>query len=315
MLDRIDKRWGRNGMNSKQVFYIRSIARHGGVTAAAKALYISQPALSQTLRQVEAELGVQLFDREVQPMRPTYAGERFLEYADTVIAADERLERQMREIREESGGRLRLGISVQRAMQILPEAMPWFVMQYPNVSIELTEAGSASLEELVLRGQVDLALAALESTSAKLDYVLIEQETIGILAGSGSDLASRFPDGTALTLSDVRGDSFVSLRQGHSVRVVQDALFRRGGMEPHILLETDSLEVAKRVTLGSAACMLCSDIYADEATRRQGSFFPLRGFVNKRHFYACRRKNETLPRYADSFVQIVTHVLKKKKYN
>ena len=85
-------------MNSKQVFYIRSIAQHGGITAAAKALYISQPALSQTLRQVESELGVQLFDREAQPMRPTYAGERFLEYADTVIAADERLERQMREM-------------------------------------------------------------------------------------------------------------------------------------------------------------------------------------------------------------------------
>ena len=301
-------------MNSKQIFYIRSIAREGSITAAAKTLYISQPSLSQTLRQVEAELGVQLFDREAQPMRPTYAGEKFLEYADTVIAANERLERQMQEIREEGGGRLRLGISVQRAMQILPEAIPWFVMQFPNVSIELTEAGSASLEELVLRGQVDLALAALESTSVKLDYVLIEQETIGILAGNGSDLASRFPDGTPLTLSDVRGDSFVSLRQGHSIRVVQDALFRKSGVEPPILLETDSLEVAKRVTLGSAACMLCSDIYADEAAHRQGSFFPLRNYVNNRHFYACRRRNEKLPRYADSFVQIVAQMLKKQKF-
>ena len=58
-------------MNSKQVFYIRSIAQHGGITAAAKALYISQPALSQTLRQVEEELGVQLFDRGSSCSIPT----------------------------------------------------------------------------------------------------------------------------------------------------------------------------------------------------------------------------------------------------
>ncbi|MCR5825784.1 MAG: LysR family transcriptional regulator [Oscillospiraceae bacterium] len=300
-------------MNTKQVFYIRTIAREGSITAAAKALYISQPALSQTLRQIETELGVQLFDREAQPMRPTYAGEKYLEYADTVLAANDRLERQMQEIREENGGRLRLGISVQRAMQILPEAMPWFVMQFPNVSIDLTEAGSARLDEMVDQGRVDLALAALESTSPRIDYTLIERETIGILAGSGSELAARFPDGSALTIADVRGDSFVSLRHGHSIRVVQDALFRRYGVEPKILLETDSLEVAKRVTLGCGACMLCSDIYVDDAVRRNGSFFPLRDYVNNRHFYACRRKNDRLPRYADAFVQIVTRVLQEKK--
>ena len=300
-------------MNTKQAFYIRTIAREGSITAAAKALYISQPSLSQTLRQIESELGVQLFDRDTLPLRPTYAGEKYLECVDTVLAANDRLENQLREIRQENSGRLRLGISVQRAMQILPLAMPWFAMQYPDVSIELTEAGSARLDELVEQGQVDIALAALESISPHIHYTLIERETIGILAGGGSDLAARFPDGTALTMADVRGDSFVSLRQGHSIRVVQDALFRRSGVEPRILLETDSLEVAKRVTLGCGACMLCSDIYVDEEVHRTGAFFPLRDYENHRHFYASRRKDEQLPRYADSFVQIVTRVLQEKK--
>lgn len=300
-------------MNTKQAFYIRTIAEEGSITAAAQKLYISQPSLSQTLKQIEAELGLPLFDRDTLPLRPTFAGERYLECADAVLAANGRLERQLQEIRTENSGRLRLGISVQRAMQILPDAMPWFEMQFPNVSIELTEAGSAYLEELVLHGQVDLALAALESTSIRLDYTLIERETIGILAGHGSALCGKYPDGTPLTFADAHSENFVSLRHGHSVRVVQDALFRKYGMEPRILLETDSLEVAKRVTLGCAACMLCSDIYADKAARRHGSFFPLRDYENHRHFFACRRKDEQLPRYADSFVQIVTQVLRKKK--
>ncbi len=300
-------------MNTKQAFYIQTIAKEGSITAAAQKLYISQPSLSQTLKQIEAELGLPLFDRDTFPLRLTYAGEKYLECANALLAANDRLERQLQEIREERSGRLRLGISVQRAMQILPEAMPWFLMQHPNVSIELTEAGSASLEELVSSGQIDLAMAALESTSVKLDYTLIEHEAIGILAGKDSSLASNYPDGTPLSIGDVRNDSFVCLRAGHSIRVVQDALFRKSGLEPHILLETDSLEVAKRVTLSSAACMLCSDIYIDESVRRRGAFFPLRDYENKRHFYACRRKGEQLPHYAENFVKIVSQVLDQKK--
>lgn len=300
-------------MNTKQAFYVSTIARSGSITAAAKELYISQPSLSQTLKQIETELGLPLFERDTLPLRLTYAGEKYLECANILLTANERLKNELQEIRQENSGRLRLGISVQRAMQILPLAIPWFVMQYPNVTIDLTEAGSAKLEHLVEEGQVDLALAALESTSPMFDYTLIERETIGILAGKGSHLAGRFPDGTPLTLEDAKDDSFISLREGHSIRVVQDFLFRKSGLKPHILLETDSLEVAKRVTLGSAACMLCSDIYVDNAVRLNGAFFPLRDYVNHRHFYACRRKNEKLPRYADSLIQIVTRLLDEKK--
>ena len=132
-------------MNLKQALYIRTIAREGGITAAAKKLYVSQPSLSQMVRQVESEYGVTLFDRTVSPLRLTYAGEKYLQAANVMLAANDRLENELREIREENSGLLRLGISVQRAMQILPVAMPWFVMQFPKVSIDLREEGSAKL--------------------------------------------------------------------------------------------------------------------------------------------------------------------------
>ena len=115
-----------------------------------------------------------------------------------------------------------------------------------------------------------------------------------------------------MTLESARGDSFVSLKTGHSLRVVQDRLFRETGLTPQILLETDSLEIAKRVALQAGACMLCSDIFVDDIARRNGVFYPLRDYENHRHFYACSRKGEKLPRYAESFVKIVTKVLNKR---
>lgn len=298
-------------MNLKQALYIRTIAQEGSITAAAKKLYVSQPSLSQMVRQVEGEYGVTLFDRTVSPLRLTYAGERYLEAANAMLLANERLENELREIRQENSGLLRLGISVQRAMQILPVALPWFTIQFPKVSVDLREEGSARLEKLLEDGEIDLALAAIESVSPRLSYTLIEKEVIGVLAGRGSNIAQQLPPGTPVSLSMIREDAFVSLKPGHSVRVVQDTLFHAEGLQPQILLETDSLEVAKRVAIQAGACMLCSDIFVDEYARRGGIFYPLMDYENKRHLYACWRKDEKLPRYAGDFIQIVSRILDK----
>ena len=132
-----------------------------------------------------------------------------------------------------------------------------------------------------------------------------------MLAGRGAAIAQQLPPGTPISLSMIREDAFVSLKPGHSVRVVQDALFRAEGVRPQILLETDSLEVAKRVAIQAGACMLCSDIFVDDYARRGGVFYPLMDYENKRHLYACWRKGEKLPRYAEGFVQIVGRILDK----
>ena len=296
-------------MNFKQATYIRTIVQEGSISAAARKLFISQPSLSQMVRQVEKELGVTLFDRTSLPLRLTYAGEKYLECAHTMIVANDRLENQLQDIRQENSGHLRLGISVQRGMRILPLAMPKFIASYPNVSLELRETGSVRMEDLLRYGEIDLAFAALESTSARFDYKLIEKETTGILVGRSSKLAERFESGTAIPLKEAKNEQFVSLKQGHSIRVVQDQLFRMLDIDPKILMEVDSLEMAKRVTVSCGACMLCPDIYFDETVIKKGVFYPLKGVENHRHFYACWRKGENLPRYAEDLIEIVTDVL------
>lgn len=300
-------------MNIKQAQYIMTIAQEGSITAAAKKLYISQPSLSQMVHQVERELGVALFDRTSLPLRLTYAGEKYLECAHTWIVANDRLENQLQDIRQENSGHLRVGISVQRGMRILPQAMPVFMKRYPNVSLELRETGSATMEDLLRYGEIDLAFAAIESTSARFDYRLIERETTGVLVGRDSDLFSKFAPGAHIRLEEARDELFVSLKQGHSIRVVQDQLFRMLDMNPKILMEVDSLEMAKRVTVSCGACMLCPDIYFDDTVVAQGAFYPLTGFRNNRHFYACWRKGEKLPRYAEDLIDIIAGVLKGKK--
>ena len=121
-------------MNVRQALYIRTIAEEKGVTAAAKKLHISQPSLSQMLRQIEEEAGTPLFERGTQVFHPTYAGERYLHAAEVILNTNEILENELREIRGEERGRLRLGISVQRSIQLLPKVLPEFTRRIPRWS-------------------------------------------------------------------------------------------------------------------------------------------------------------------------------------
>lgn len=297
-------------MNLRQAHYIRTIASEGSMTTAARKLYVSQPSLSQMVRQLEQELGVTLFDRSTQPLKLTYAGERCLKYAVTILNAEQQLLDEMQQIRNEQSGVLRLGISVQRGMQVLAPILPRFNAEYPLVKIKLTEVGSARLESLLLDNEIDLALAATESSDPRITYRLLENEQIGILTGKNAALVSRIPDGTPVSLFDIGDDPFVCLREGHSLRVVQDQLFRQNGLSPKILLETNSLEVAKRTALFTGALMLCSNIYVDEMVRLHGAFYPLKDYVNTRHFYACTRAGESIPGFAEALIRIVIQYLR-----
>ena len=301
-------------MNLKQAQYVKTIAECGSITAAAKKLFVSQPSLSQMLRQLEQETGLPIFDRSTSPMRLTYAGEKYLHAAERILAANAELDSQLREIRQEHAGRLRLGISITRAMQVMPLVMPVFRQQYPNVILRLTESGSANLEELLRCGSIDLAFAALESTSPSLAYELLEKETIGVLAGRDTAIAKAYPTGTALPLETFRAESFISLTKGHSSRITQDKLFRKYGLTPNILLETDTLEVGRRVALEAGACMILPNIYIDDyCGQRHGFFYPLKDYENHRHFYACYRKDEFVPQYARDFVRITASALARQR--
>ena len=288
-------------MNLKQALYVKTIAQEGGITAAAKKLYISQPSLSQMLRQIEEEVGLELFDRSRSPFRPTYAGERYLYAATVMLGAEERMRNELQEIRQEGSGRLRLGISVQRGARILPGVLPQFFRDFPHVALELREAGSAALVEMVRQGEVDVALASTVPSHPDLTYHLIQRETIGILAGRDSPLAAQVPSGEVIDLRQVAQGPFICMTPDHNSRVIQELLFRQENLHPQILLETDSMEIASRTTVTSAGYLICSDLYINP----EDYFYPIKNYVNRHHFYACIPKGMQPPKYMRAFLELV----------
>ena len=297
-------------MNLKQALYIKTIAQTGSISKAAKLLYVSQPSLSQMLKQAEEEIGLKLFDRSKSPLAPTYAGERYLAAAEKMLNTEEQLEKELFAIRSEDYGRLRVGISVSRAIQILPDMLPQFREKYPNVEFELTECGSAALNEKLKSGEIDLAFATTVYDEPLLSYELLEVETLGVIAGRGAPITKKIAAGTMVSVEDLKGNVFVNLNKGHSARNVQDKMFEEAGFKPDVMLEANSLDLVRLLALKAGGCVILPNIYSNYIVEMMGgSYYPLRDCPEQRNFYACFRTADYMPKYTRDFINMVKEEL------
>lgn len=294
-------------MNLKHAQYILAIIQEGGVTNAAKVLHVSQPALSQTVKAVEKDIEAPIFERNVVPLKLTAAGEKYIAAVKEVITIDTNLKKEVADIKHEEYGSIRLGIPVQRAMQILPVIMPIFHKRYPNVKLDVREAGSADTEEAVINGNVDIAILTTSPSKEELHYTLIQKEDLVLVTNKKTRLAKRIPHVQPITIKEAKEEEFVSINKGHSVRKIQEGLFATYDMEPKIFLTTASIEVAKRVCCENPVVFICPNIYIEKGGKVEKTclIYPLLGVENKRYCYVCYRKNSYLRKYTKDFIDML----------
>lgn len=297
-------------MNSKHTHYVLTVLREGSITAASKKLFVSQPALSQSIKQIEQDLGAPIFDRSTDPISLTVAGQKYVDAAQRMLDIERNLRAEIAETKKEIHGRIRVGLSMQRGLQLLPQVIPEYSRQYPFIRVELVEHGSATLERLTSEGQCDMALIATSEKPNKLNYALIENEQVVLIAAKTTDLAHRFPDGTPISISEAHTEHFVSMSPGHSVRTIQDRLFEQHHISPSILLESKNMEAAKHAAAHSGAVMLIPHVYVADSPELRDiiNCYPIIGNDYERHFYLVYRKGMHLPRYMEDFVRIVCQV-------
>jgi len=297
-------------MNAKHMQYVLTVLKEGSFTNAAKKLYVSQPSLSQIIKTAESNLGAPIFDRSTDPITLTPAGQLYVEAARQVTTISTNLRKQVEELSKEEFGTIRLGISVQRGMELLPELYPRFKKRFPHVGLELHEQGSATMEKSVLEGEVGIALLTTFPRHEELVYDLIQEEKLVLIVNRECELAKRIAPGTPIDILEARDETFISSQSGHSVRTIQDSLFITRDMKPKIDLVTISIEVGKHVVAASPVVMACPDAYVDTSNSAESPYFsyPILGVENPRHFYACYRKDMYLTKYMKGFLEILHEI-------
>ena len=218
-------------MELRQLEYFAAVARHRHFTRAADALYVTQSALSQQVRRLEAELGLALFARTPRGVELTAAGTDLLVRAEAVLAEVAAARAEMDQHAGALRGMVRLAATTADTLR-LPGALAAFHAEHPGVGIALRQGSGAEVVDLVRRGSADLAVAALGDGAASaepgLDVVALVAERLRVVLPPGDPAAGLGP----VALWDLRDRPFVLPEAGTALRALVGAACNDAGFSP-----------------------------------------------------------------------------------
>ncbi|MGI6764291.1 MAG: LysR family transcriptional regulator [Anaerovoracaceae bacterium] len=237
-------------MNYSKYQYIIKVAEHQSITKAAKELYISQPALTKYINNLEEELGIKLFDRNVIPIRLTYAGERYIAGIKKILDIKNRLDKEIEEISEMKKGRLTVGISSNRGALLLPYILPAFKKECPGIDVKIVEGTFAYFEEMMLKGEIDISFTALPTFSSEVDYEIISENKIVLAVAKGHPILKGMDtsgnDLDHLLYIDpekLNGQDFITLLPGQGLHRNTWQIFEKYNIKPGKIIETSSTNI------------------------------------------------------------------------
>jgi len=218
----------------------------GSLTAAARAVARSQPAVSLQIQRLEREAGDRLLVRQARGVRPTPAGETLYARAQAILRAAEDLLAELHAAGALERGSLRIGATDVMAINLLPRVLARFRDRYPGIRTAVQVEGSRGLARRVAAGDLDLALITLPIEQADLVVREIDHEPMRFVAAPGHPLAHR-----RVGLAELAAEPMIH-HQGTSVtRQEVSAVFRVHGLEPRVTMEVSSPEAIKElVALG-----------------------------------------------------------------
>lgn len=240
-------------MNDRELLYIKTIADTKSISKAAEELFIAQPSLSQSLQRIERELGTHLFIREPRGMKLTYAGEKYYLMAKEILDIYSDFKSEITHINELKAGRLVIGIARYMGMNILPNILPKFNKNYPNIEIIIREENTRVLENLVLGGNVDFALTHVhkKEMNEKINYEILKEDEFLLVTPKAylkDSYKIKVKDGKSyVDLRDLEGEKFILLDINKGIRKVQDRTIKSYGINPEVVFTTKNFETAKRL--------------------------------------------------------------------
>ncbi|HEY9294407.1 MAG TPA: LysR family transcriptional regulator [Microlunatus sp.] len=243
-----------------QLEVLLGVVDAGGFSGAARRLYMSQPSISNHVRNLENSLGVQLVERTPQGAKPTPAGEQIVDHARQLFEVLNRLERSAADFQGLDAGRMVVAGTTTLGSYLLPRLVAEFARQAPRVSCQIRVGNEDTVETWLLQGEVPLGLCVDRPRAEQLTVEPMFDEEMILVSSAESALAGR-----SLTTDDLLGERFLMRETGSATRRQQEAALRAWGLtsvQRWELWGTDTLKESMHAGLGVA-------LISEHAVRRE----------------------------------------------
>jgi LysR family transcriptional regulator, transcriptional activator of the cysJI operon len=273
-----------------QVFH--SVAKRLNFTKAAKELFISQPAVTKHIHELEQHFKVKLFERNGTHIRLAPAGKRLLEHTETLFALYRNLEADMHSLTAAHKGRLVLGGSMTAAPYIIPPILAEFHGRYPDVQVSLVSGNTQQIEQALEREEIDLGIVEGHSRNPAMRYTEFMKDEIVLVANPTHPLSRK----QSIRPEDLTRIPLLLREPGSgSLEVLAHALkgvgLRLSQLQKEMQL--DSTEMIKSYLL-HAPCMAFLSVHAvtKELQNNECVIVDVKGLSIGRNFYFARLQGE-----------------------
>ncbi|HEX2912225.1 MAG TPA: LysR family transcriptional regulator [Chloroflexia bacterium] len=292
-------------INFHQLRLFCQVAQHGSFSGAAKELFISQPAISAQVRELEDNLGLKLFERSGKMLFLTEAGKLVYRYGNEIFNKSQEMEQAIADLKGLVSGRLALASSTTVGECILPKALGSFKGVYPGIEIELQISNTTQVIERICNHQMDLGFVGEIVDDPGLTVIPFYTDEIVLFVSSSHPLALRSRPGITLTELVELDLPFVMREKGSATRRCAEKALLEEGYSPTIAIEVGSNETVKRAVIADLGVgMLSSCTLLAELKAEMVKIVPVVGLRCVRQFSIIHRKDRNLSKVEKKFIEI-----------
>jgi DNA-binding transcriptional LysR family regulator len=283
-----------------QVFH--AVAKHLSFTKAAEALFMTQPAVTFQIRQLEEHFNTRLFDRAHGRITLTAAGQVALEYAEKILGMSAELDTRLKEMSGQVEGPLLIGASMTIAEYLLPQVLGEFKSRYPGIVPRLFVANSEAVQARIAERSLDLGFIEGESHLPSLVTDVICDDELQVICAPSHPFAKL----DAVPPRALADHAYISREPGSGTREVIDHYLQKAGVAPdalQLVMELGSPEALKGLAAtGLGFAIMSRATAAKEIRLGRLVSLPLAPRLT-RHFAVVYPKERFHSRLVNSFVQ------------
>jgi DNA-binding transcriptional LysR family regulator len=281
----------------RQLKVFESVARHLNYTRAAEELFLTQPAVSMQVKQLEEHLGVALFEQLGKRIHLTEAGQEVLAYARTVTQQLDELESVLNRIKGLSGGKLRISVAT-TANYFIPTLLGTFSRRYPEVTVSLDVTNRETLLRQLSENTVDLVIMGQPPASLDVEAEDFMENPLVIVAPPGHPLGRQ----KKIPLKRLQEEIFLVREPGSGTRSAMERFFAEREMHLKTGMEVGSNEAIKQsVQAGLGLGLLSRATIEQELELKRLVVLDVAEFPIMRHWYLVHRRGKRLSAVAEVF--------------
>lgn len=246
-------------MDIKHMLYVLEVARWKSFTKASEALHLTQPTISKMIKNLEDELGVEVFIRKGKRVELTDTGRVIADHAQYICKSFENLTAELNDLTQLSKGLIRIGLPPMVGAHFFPHVMSQFRDKYPGLIIQMVEDGSKSIEAEVGNGSLDMGVVLMPSNPLLFDSFSFVDKSLKLIVHPSHVLAGR----EEAALVELAQDSFILFREDFALhdRIIKEC--QRAGFEPHVIYESSQWDfISEMVAANLGIAMLPETVCA-----------------------------------------------------